>query len=42
MKKITMLSVKKSLETFKPKVVIEKKVEEKVRNILEKSLKMAK
>jgi len=27
MKKITMLSIKKNLETFKPKVVIEKKVE---------------
>jgi quinolinate synthase len=42
MKKITMLSIKKSLETLEPKVVIKKKVEEKVRNILKKSLEMVK
>jgi quinolinate synthase len=42
MKKITMMSIKKSLETLEPKVVIEKKVEEKVRNVLEKSLEMVK
>jgi quinolinate synthase len=42
MKKITMLSIKKSLETLEPKVIIEKKVEKKVRKVLEKSLEMVK
>lgn len=42
MKKITMLSIIKSLETLEPKVIIKKKVEEKSRNILEKSLEMMK
>jgi quinolinate synthase len=40
MKKITLLNIKKSLETLKPKVVIEKKVNEKVKAVLEKSLEM--
>lgn len=42
MKKITLLNIKNSLETLKPKVVIEKKVNEKIKAVLEKSLEIIK
>jgi len=42
MKKINLLNIKKNLETLKPKIFIEKKMNEKVRSILERSLEMIK
>ena len=40
MKKINLQNIKKSLETLKPKVIIKKKVNEKVKYVLERSLEM--
>ena len=40
MKKINLLNIKESLERMKPKVVIKKKVREKVKSVLERSLEM--
>ena len=42
MKKINLLNIKRSLETLKPKVSIEKNVNERVKSILERSLEMIK
>jgi len=42
MKKINLLNIKKSLETLKPRISIEKKINEKVKSILERSLEMIK
>lgn len=42
MKKITMENIKKSLETLKPKVIIEKKINEKVKEVLDRSLRLIK
>jgi len=40
MKKITLENIKKSLETMKPRVIIKKKVGEKVKEILDRSLRL--
>jgi len=42
MKKINLLNIKKSLETLKPKISIEKSINEKIKLILESSLEMIK
>jgi len=42
MKKITLENIKKSLENLKPKVVKEKKINEKVKEVLERSLQLIK
>ncbi|RJS88810.1 quinolinate synthase NadA [Candidatus Bathyarchaeota archaeon] len=42
MKKINLLSIKKSLETNRPKISLEKNTRDKVRSILESSLEMIK
>lgn len=42
MKKITLENIKKSLETIKPKVIIEKKINEKVKEVLDRSLRLIK
>jgi len=42
MKKINLLNIKKSLGKLKPKIVIEKKIREKVGSILERSIEMIK
>ena len=38
MKKITLQNIKKSLENMKPKVIIEKKVRDKIKEVLDRSL----
>jgi len=40
MKKITLKNIKKSLETLKPRIIIEEKVSEKVKEILDRSLRL--
>ena len=42
MKKITLENIKKSLENMKPKVILEKKISDKVKEILDRSLRLIK
>lgn len=42
MKKITLENIKKSLETLEPKVIIDKKINEKVKEVLDRSLRLIK
>jgi quinolinate synthase len=42
MKKITLENIKKSLETMKPKIIIEKKINDKIKEILDRSFRMIK
>ena len=42
MKKINLLNIRESLEKLKPKIVGEKKVNEKVKSALERSLEIIK